>query len=109
MGHRLHLLKAIDHLQRAVEDLIDWQIETGNPLPDDPEILAAVEGLGDVVDLRYGLIVGHVGDNRDVLLTNAEVANQYQWLSALEAACDGKVTVQWAVRPEVYFAQQEAA
>ena len=37
-----------------------------------------------------------------------QVVEPVTWLAGLESAGGGKVTIQWAMRPEVFFAAQEA-
>lgn len=94
---------------KVIGDLQEWSAETGEPLPDDPQVIAAAEMMGEVIDLRSGVVAGFEHPDGDArLLTNAHIHNRHAWLADLEAACDGNVRIAWAVTPEAYFARLEA-
>ena len=42
--------------QKAIQDLRDWSLLTGRPLPYPPEVIVRMEAIGQVVDLVDGFI-----------------------------------------------------
>lgn len=85
----------------AVADLEEWAAETGLRLPYDPDAIV----IGETEGVAFNLVTGRADAIAD---DHAQVLDTRTWLADLERACCGRVVIQWAIRPEVYFAQQEA-
>lgn len=77
-----------------ITDLHEWEIDEGKTLPMNPVDIARLEQVNEMVDLETGEV-------RRVTPV-AVPMDADAWLAGVEAANDGTVTVQWAVRPEAW-------
>ena len=80
---------------------MDTQVDSSTHTRIKPEVVAALEDEGYIVDLETGDLSVDV-DHRTPM-----VLDKGNWLAGLERACGGKVVIEWSIRPEVYFATHD--
>lgn len=91
-----------NEIDKAAEELREWEHETGRRLSGAALDIATLETMcgGVAIDLETGALAAMATDGVQTL-------DDATWLAALEDATGGNVRVAWAIQPDEYFAMVE--